>query len=71
MKQKENLKLESIKIGLEAKENLYQIEKYISKDSVYYAKKTIEAILNKIKYLELFPYMGRKIPEYENEKLEN
>lgn len=58
----------SIKIELEAKENLNQIEEYISKDSIYYANKTIEGIVDKIKYLELFPYMGRKIPEYNKEK---
>lgn len=58
----------SINIEWEAKENLNQIEEYISKDSVYYANKTIEGIVDKIKYLEFFPYMGRKIPEYNREK---
>lgn len=43
-----------------------QIEEYISKDSVYYANKTIEEIVEKTKYLSMFPYMGRKIPEFNN-----
>lgn len=68
MKQKENSKLVSIKIESEAKENINQIAEYISKDSIYYANKTIEGIVDKIKYLALFPYMGRKIPEYNREK---
>ena len=58
----------NIKIESEAKENLNQIEEYISKDSIYYANKTIKDIVDKIKYLEFFPYMGRKIPEYNKEK---
>lgn len=58
----------SIKIESEAKENINQIAEYISKDSIYYANKTIEGIVDKIKYLALFPYMGRKIPEYNREK---
>ena len=56
----------NIKLRLEAKEDLKQIEEYISKDSIYYANKTIEGILEKTKYLSMFPYMGRKIIEYNN-----
>lgn len=56
----------NIKIRLDAKEDLKQIEEYISRDSIYYANKTIEGIIEKIEYLSLFPYMGRKIPEYNN-----
>lgn len=51
---------------LNAKEDMNQIEEYISRDSIYYANKTIEEIVEKIKYLSMFPYMGRKIPEYNN-----
>ena len=54
----------SIKLRLDAKEDLKQIQEYISRDSVYYANKTIEEITEKIKYLSMFPYMGRKIPEF-------
>ena len=56
----------NIKLALDAREDMRQIEEYISKDSVYYANKTIEEIVEKTKYLSMFPYMGRKIPEYNN-----
>ena len=54
----------NIKLELDAKEDLEQIEEYISRDSIYYANKTIEGIIEKTKYLSMFPYMGRKIPEF-------
>lgn len=56
----------NIKLELDAREDMRQIEEYISKDSVYYANKTIEEIVEKTKYLSMFPYMGRKIPEFNN-----
>ena len=56
----------NIKLRLDAKEDLKQIYEYISRDSVYYANKTIEEIIEKTKYLSMFPYMGRKIPEFNN-----
>ena len=56
----------NIELKLNAKEDMNQIEEYISRDSIYYANKTIEGIVEKIKYLSMFPYMGRKIPEYNN-----
>ncbi len=56
----------NIKFKIDAKEDLNQINKYISKDSIYYANKTTEGIIEKIKYLLIFPYMGRKIPEFNN-----
>ncbi len=56
----------NIKLKIDAKEDLKQINEYISKDSIYYANKTIEEIINKIEYLSMFPYMGRKIPEFNN-----
>ena len=34
----------NIKLELDAREDMRQIEEYISKDSVYYANKTIEEI---------------------------
>ena len=64
MKLKENLKLVSIEIELDAREDLKLIEEYISRDSIYYANKTVDGIINKTRYLEIFPYMGRKIPEF-------
>lgn len=47
-----------------AKNNLIQIYYYINDDSVYYAVKTINEILKSTDNIELFPYMGRKVPEY-------
>lgn len=58
--------MENIELNLSAKEDMRQIEEYISKDSIYYANKTIEEIVKRIKNLSMFPYMGRKIPEYNN-----
>lgn len=51
----------------DAEEDLENIKNYISKDSIYYANKTTNEIINKTEYLLMFPYMGRKIPEYNNE----
>ena len=50
----------------DAEEDLESIKNYISKDSIYYANKTVDEIINKTEYLLMFPYMGRKIPEYNN-----
>ena len=50
----------------DAEEDLESIKNYISKDSIYYANKTVNEIINKTEYLLMFPYMGRKIPEYNN-----
>ena len=51
-----------------AEDDLNQIKEYISKDSIFYANKTVNEIMYKIEYLTMFPYMGRKIPEYNKEK---
>lgn len=56
----------NINIEIETKADLKQIQEYISKDSIYYANKTINEIINKTEYLLMFPYMGRKIPEFDN-----
>ena len=56
----------NINIEIEAKADLKQIQEYISKDSIYYANKTINEIINKTEYLLMFPYMGRKIPKFDN-----
>lgn len=46
---------------------IQEIFKYISQDSLYYAKKTTKEIYEKISILEYMPYIGRKIPEYNRE----
>lgn len=58
--------LVNIELKQNAKEDMRQIEEYISRDSIYYANKTIEEIIKRIKNLSMFPYMGIKIPEYDN-----
>ena len=47
-----------------AKTDLIQIYNYIYENSTYYALKTINEIMQKTDNLEIFPYMGRKVPEY-------
>ena len=49
----------------DADNNLIQIYNYIYEDSVYYAVKTVNEITKTTKSLEMFPYMGRKVPEYD------
>lgn len=48
-----------------AKGDLIQIYNYIFIDSVYYAVNTINGISRRMDNLEIFPYMGRKVPEYD------
>lgn len=45
----------------EATEDLNQIYNFISQDSIYYAIKTTEEILEKAENLKRLPYIGRKI----------
>lgn len=47
-----------------ANEDLKNIAEYIERDSVYYAKLTVQAIHNRIKILKEFPFRGRIIPEF-------
>lgn len=48
-----------------AQMDLVHIKSYIEQDSVYYANKTIYDIKEKINKLLLFPYIGRRVPEYD------
>ena len=45
--------------------DILQIYSYIYQDSVYYAVNTIDEIAKRTDNLEIFPYMGRKVPEYD------
>ena len=47
--------------------DLIQIYNYIHKDSIYYAVKTINKITELTTNLKFSPYMGRKIPEFNEE----
>lgn len=51
-----------------ARIDLIQIYSYIYQDSVYYSIKTINNIIDLVDNLKYLPYMGRKIPELNNEK---
>lgn len=50
-----------------ANNDLIDIYNYISKDSVYYAIKTVNEIINKTEILYMFPYSGRLLSDIENE----
>ena len=58
------VKVEWLKV---ADNDLIQIYNYIYKDSIYYSIKTVNEIITKTDSLEIFPYIGRKIPEYNRE----
>jgi len=45
--------------------DILQIYSYIYQDSVYYAVNIINGIAKTSDNLEIFPYMGRKVPEYD------
>ena len=51
----------------DANNDLNQIYNYIFKDSVQYSIKTVNDIVDLVNYLKILPYMGRKIPEYDDE----
>ena len=43
-----------------ANNDLIDIYNYISKDSIYYAMKTVNEIINKVEILRIFPYYASK-----------
>ena len=55
------VKLEWLKV---ANNDLIQIYTYINQDSIYYSIKTINSIVDLVDNLKVLPYIGRKIPEY-------
>ena len=46
-----------------AKRDLKKIYDYIAQDSKYYAKSVVQNIVDKSESLELFPKVGRLVPE--------
>lgn len=50
-----------------ANNDLIQIYNYIYEDSIYYAVKTVNDIIKLVEKLKNLPYMGRKIPEYDED----
>jgi len=49
--------------------DLASIYEYISRDSEYYARRTLERIINKGKQISAFPYAGTAVPEYQNDAI--
>ena len=47
---------------------LKNIHDYIAQDSIFYAKRVSEAIVNKTKHLDELPYKNRKTPEINDEQ---
>ena len=52
-----------------SKQDLKQIYGFIAKDSTYYAQKVVSAIVEKSDTLNTFPYMGRIVPERNEERI--
>jgi toxin ParE1/3/4 len=52
-----------------ALEDLQSIYNYISKDSVTYAGRFVDKLIDKVDILEDHPEIGRVVPEFENETI--
>ena len=50
-----------------AVEDLKQIHAYISTDSVFYAERLIQKLIERVDILQRFPLAGRVVPEKEDE----
>ncbi len=61
------MSLEKIVWSSNANLDLINIYNYISKNSVFYARKTINNIIIKTELLSHFPYMGRVSLQYSQE----
>lgn len=58
-----------VKWSKTAMDDLRRIYNYISEDSVIYAKKVVEEIINKSDYLKAYPNIDRAIPELNNPRI--
>lgn len=47
-----------------ARKDIIQIYNYICCNSIYYSIKTVEEIISLVDNLKIHPYMGRKVPEF-------
>lgn len=47
--------------------NLQSIHEYISKDSQVYAARFVKSLIRAAEILEIMPYCGRIVPEFEDE----
>ena len=52
-----------------AKFDLKQIRDYIARDSKFYAQKVYQEIVEKSEKLNLFPEVGRVVPEIEDPRI--
>lgn len=52
-----------------SKSDLKQIYDFIAKDSTYYAQRVVATIIEKSDKLCVFPYMGRIVPERNEERI--
>lgn len=53
----------------EAIEDLESIAEYIGRDSEFYARAVATKIVEVIRSIETFPWIGRVVPELEEEKI--
>ncbi len=49
--------------------DLKQIYEFIAKDSTYYAQRVVATIVDKSDKLDIFPYMGRIVPERNEDRI--
>ena len=49
--------------------DLQEIKAYISRDSLFYAVRLVEKLISSVESLEMFPEMGRKVPEANQENI--
>ncbi|MHB8073180.1 type II toxin-antitoxin system RelE/ParE family toxin [Desulfosporosinus fructosivorans] len=52
-----------------SKQDLRHIYDFIAKDSAHYAQQVITTIVEKVDKLNIFPYMGRIVPEKNEEEI--
>jgi len=52
-----------------AVQDLESIFEYISKDSVFYAARQVDRLVNRVDVLESFPASGKIVPEFNDESI--
>src|SRR5687768_17718221 len=58
-----------IRWSLTSEADLREIEEYIARDSVVYAVRMVDRIVESVDRLEPFPLSGRMVPEFERTEL--
>jgi len=58
-----------VKWSKPARKDLKRIHSYIAQDSKYYADEVADVIVEKTRSLDLFPRMGRPVPETMDENI--